>query len=204
MEDDNNKKRKSTSLKNPPELTNGLPNIVSPNHTGTVSVQNNRLQNGSGTTTTRTVSSFRMVESIEQVGDTKSLMYSRPEVFCKSLGGGIDLIWVDQGSNEAFINPLTVALFGNGTGTKHPDNEMVTKASKIFTCVPRRMSKEVNKAMMKDPKDSSKQYKKTYFIRLSGKTRNEMDNLRYSVEFIRGVSADCIKDVDFRRSEGHL
>lgn len=191
MEEENNKKRKSLNSENVGIANKSFVNIVSPNQKNNAASRNNNEKVEVQIFDTNARASFKMMESVEELGETKSLMYSRPEVMCKSLGGGIDLIWVDQGSNEAFIHPLNVALFGDGNGKKAEEGcESLKKNTNIFASVPRRISKEVNKAMMKqDLKDESKHYKKTYFIRLSGRSSNEENLLHCAVAFVRYVSS---------------
>lgn len=107
---------------------------------------------------------FTMASCFEELGETRSLMYNKPEIKAKSLGGCIDLIWVDQGNNEGFVYPLNDCLFDRKDGSKHPQKKFLTESTQIFACVPRRVSKEKNEPQMKPSKDNS-QYKKTYFVR---------------------------------------
>lgn len=133
---------------------------------------------------------FGYITSFEQLENPRSFMVNKPEVMCRRLGGGVELIWVDQGCNEAFINPFLAFYFSsitnNAASTKEQDE--LRKQTHIFACVPRRVSKEHNEAMYKEAKDSKDKYKKCYLVRLAEKGVKQERNLHEALHNLCRVS----------------
>jgi hypothetical protein len=131
---------------------------------------------------------FKRAELFEHLASPKSFLSNPPEIMCRTLGGGIDLIWVDQGNTEAFINPF-YTLYFPPPGVTIKSNERIEQLKKhtnIFACVARRVSKEINDAEYKFSKDNKK-FKKSYFVRLKTKGAQEGKKLYEALTTLRKV-----------------
>jgi hypothetical protein len=110
---------------------------------------------------------FQRLQGLDDLPDPISFMSNPIEMMCRTLGGGIDLIWIEQGSTEAFVNPFTSVYFTPPGVTKLRTEKLqaLKKATRIFACAPRRVSKEANQPLYKFANEDKK-FKKAYFIRL--------------------------------------
>lgn len=141
---------------------------------------------------------FDYVTSFEQLDSPRSFMTNKPEVMCRRLGGGIELIWVDQGCNEAYINPFVSFYFSSITNSPAitKEKEELRKQTQIFACVPRRVSKEHNEPIHKESKDSNDKYKKCYLVRLAERGAKQERNLHQALKNLCQVS-DFERDTFF-------
>lgn len=120
---------------------------------------------------------FEPILNFEELDDPVSFLNTPPEIMCRNLGGGIDLIWINQGSNEAYLQPFTSVYFKQGS----PRNKTMKKATKIFAMVSRRVSKERNTIQYKPTKDGTAYFKKSYFVRFRGHEPEEEWKLKNSL-----------------------
>lgn len=123
-----------------------------------------------------TKTTFQKVKSFSGVGQPVDFKNTRAEVLCRTLGGGIDLIWVDQGSDEAFIQPLMAVFFG----PPQPTSQKTRDACGFICSVPRRIAKEMNEPMYKIT-SKGQRYKKSYFVRFRGEGPDEQQRLQTSL-----------------------
>ena len=118
---------------------------------------------------------FHPITKFQELGNPRSFMTHQPEIVCRCLGGGIDLIWVDLGANEAFVNPFVSFYFNAPTTSTNKalekDLQELRNETQIFACVPRRLSKEHDEPVYKDSKNGNEKYKKCYFVRLAQQER---------------------------------
>jgi hypothetical protein len=112
-----------------------------------------------------------------------SFMKHACEVLCRSLGGGIDLIWVSQGDRQGLISPFYDAYFNRNALdiVAMTEQNRLEETTGIITCVPRRKSKAENfaiKEMQHDIcRDSRLLEEQSYFVRLSTNDSDEETKL---------------------------
>lgn len=108
-------------------------------------------------------------------------------MYLVQMRGPIELIYCNQGLNEAFLNPFMSMYFHSGgssfeeVGSRNTKNQVIElrKKTKIIAAVPRRINLQTNEPEMKPgSKNDTRRYKKCYFVSYTKDESERSDNDR--------------------------
>ena len=114
------------------------------------------------------------VKSQDEITPT-NMMSSSPMAYIESLRGGMDIIDIHAGENEAFLYPFTRLMFSPDPNNRSEmrQRKALMNETNIIACLPQRASPYDNVAKLRlqklsNNKNSDQRFKRQYLVRFNG------------------------------------